>query len=112
MTQDHVETHWREQAGNRVGLAVNQPHPAADLCGLRRQRGAEVIEQLSGRVQPGDNVPALSQQESLRALPATDVEDPPRRQIRQAFRELPRHELSTHDLPQRAQTSPPLLFTC
>jgi hypothetical protein len=47
LAQGDIETGWREQVSNRLGLALDQPHSVADLRRLRRQRGAEVAEQLS-----------------------------------------------------------------
>jgi hypothetical protein len=101
LAQHRIEAGGREQLGDRPGLALDKPHPVADLTRLGRQRGAEVVKQPGRGVEPGDRVPAAGEQQRLGPLTAPDVEYPARRPGWQVRRELPGHHLLAHHLPQR-----------
>lgn len=53
-------------------------HPLAYLVRLADKHGCELSEQLIGDVQAGDLMSSPGQRESLRALPAADIQDPGR----------------------------------
>jgi hypothetical protein len=52
-------------------------------------------------------VPTAGEPQQLGALPAADVEDPPRRRVREPGSELARDELLADDLAERAEAGAP-----
>ena len=107
MAEDHVE---RARSEFRRGFAgaLHQMHALPDAHRLIGEAFFKPAQQIVRRIESGDVVARSSQNQSLRTLPAADIQDP--LSLIKDFSQLGGNELLTNDVTQPTEPIDPAFF--